>query len=259
MVERRRLGARTVTFRHEPGRTPSLICIHGAADNHQVFDRLLDRMPEVDRYAINLPGRAGTDGPPLQNVREMEAFLSSLLEAELSGDYIVVGHSLGGAVAIEHALRCTSDLLKGIVLLATGARLRVHPMILKLFEEASKSGQMPPLTPGLYERRTDPELVAEASRKRLATPIATGSQDWRAADSFDRMYDLGNIRVPALIVAGTDDALTPSKYAEHLASHIPRSTIQLIDGAGHMFLLDRAPELGAAIERFAAGLQARHA
>jgi len=255
VVERRRLGARTVTFRHEPGRTPSLICVHGAADNHQVFDRLLDGMPEVDRYAINLPGRAGTDGPPLQNVREMEAFLSSLLEAELDdGDYIVVGHSLGGAVAIEHALRCTSARLKGIVLLATGARLRVHPMIPQLFEQASKSGQMPPLTPGLYERRTDPELVAEASKKRLATPIETGSQDWRAADSFDRMHDLGNIRVPALIVAGTDDALTPSKYAEYLGAHIPQNVMKLFDGACHMFVLERASELGTSIERFAAGL-----
>jgi pimeloyl-ACP methyl ester carboxylesterase len=231
-----------------------LICVHGAADNHQVFDRLLDRMPEVDRYAINLPGRAGTDGPPLQNVRKMEEFLSSLVEAELDGDYLVVGHSLGGAVAIEHALRCASARLKGIVLLATGARLRVHPMIPQLFEQASKSGKMPPLTPGLYEGRTDPELVAEASRKRLATPIETGSQDWRAADSFDRMHDLGNIRVPALIVAGTDDALTPSKYAEYLEAHIPRALMELFDGASHMFVLERASELGASIERFAAGL-----
>lgn len=211
-------------------------------------------MPELDRYAINLPGRAGTDGPPLQNVREMEAYLSSLLEAELDGDYLVVGHSLGGAVAIEHALRCVSDRLKGIVLLATGARLRVYPMIPQLFEQASKSGQMLPLVPGLYERRTDPELVAEASRRRLATPIATSSQDWRAADSFDRMQGLGNIRVPALIVAGTEDALTPSKYAEYLAAHIQRSSLQVFDGACHMFVVERAPVLGASIERFAASL-----
>jgi pimeloyl-ACP methyl ester carboxylesterase len=211
-------------------------------------------MPDLDRYALNLPGRAGTDGPPLENVREMEGFLSRFLEAELNGDYLVVGHSLGGAVAIEHALRCASTHLKGIVLLATGARLRVHPTIHRLFEQASKSDRIPPIVPGLHERGTDPELVAEASTKRLATPVETSIRDWRAADSFDRMHDLGAIRVPALIVAGTDDALTPAKYAQYLATHIPRNVTQLFDGAGHMFLLERASELGASIERFAAGL-----
>lgn len=211
-------------------------------------------MPKVDRYAVNLPGRAGTDGPPLDNVAEMEGFLSSLIEAELEGDYLVVGHSLGGAVAIEHALRSVSERLKGIVLLATGARLRVHPMIHQLFEQASKSGKMSPLVPGLYERRTDPELIEEASRKRCDTPAETGRQDWRAADGFDRMHELGNIRVPALIVAGTDDTLTPLKYAQYLAAHIPRHVMRVFDGAGHMFVVERAPELRDSVESFIEGL-----
>jgi pimeloyl-ACP methyl ester carboxylesterase len=97
-------------------------------------------------------------------------------------------------------------------------------------------------------------LIEEALRKRCATPAETGRQDWRAADGFDRMHELGNIRVPALIVAGTDDTLTPLKYAEYLAAHIPRHVMRVFDGAGHMFVMERAPELGASIERFVAGL-----
>ena len=239
-----------MTFRHEPGTGPALVCVHGSADNHHVYDRLFDAMPGRDRYAINLPGRAGTDGPALGTAAQMEAFLSRFLESEVQGDYLIVGHSLGGGVAIEHALSSPSERLAGIVLLATGARLRVHPLILQLFEQAATSGAaIPPLPPGLYEQSADPALVAEASKHRELTPIETGGTDWKAANSFDRMQDLTKIRVPALIVAGTEDALTPVKYAQYLAAQIPDNELHILEGAGHMLVIERAEQLATLIRR----------
>jgi len=227
-----------------------VVCLHGSADNHHVYDRLFDAMPGRERYAINLPGRAGTDGPALGTVAEMEAFLSRFLESEVQGDYLVVGHSLGGGVALEHALSSPSQRLAGIVLLATGARLRVHPMILQLFERYAKSGAaIPPLPPGLYEQGADPALVAEASQHRELTPIATGGQDWRACDSFDRMDDVKDIQVPALIVAGSQDALTPVKYAQYVANQIPDNELHVLEGAGHMVVMERATEIAGLICR----------
>jgi pimeloyl-ACP methyl ester carboxylesterase len=215
-----------------------------------VYDALIDAMPDRDRYALNMPGRAGADGPPLASAADMEAYLSRFVESEIEGEYVVVGHSLGGAVAIEHALRAPPRL-KGIVLLATGARLRVHPMILKLFEQVKASGQqIPPLPPGLYEQNADPTLVEKASKDRELTPIDTGGEDWRAANSFDRMSDLGNIRVPALIVAGTNDALTPAKYAEFMAAGIPDNELHVIEGAGHMLVMERTGEISGWITGF---------
>ncbi|RLB44294.1 MAG: hypothetical protein DRH30_01830, partial [Deltaproteobacteria bacterium] len=236
MVESRQIDGCTVTFRHEGGGGPALVCIHGSADNHHLYDRLLDALPNRDRYAINLPGRAGTEGPALGTVAQMETFLSRFIESEVEGDYLVVGSSLGGGVAIEHALASTSEHLKGIVLLATGARLRVHPMILQLFEQVAKTGELPPLPPGLYEQDVDPAIVEEAATARELTPIETGGTDWRAADGFDRMANAKDIQVPALIIAGTNDALTPPKYAEYLAATIPDNELHVIEGAGHMLV-----------------------
>jgi pimeloyl-ACP methyl ester carboxylesterase len=180
----------------------------------------------------------------------MERFLARFVESEVEGDYIVVGHSLGGAVAIEHALEAPPRL-KGIVLLATGARLRVHPMILQLFEQVKASGQkIPPLPPGLYEQDADPALVEKASKDRELTPIDTGGADWRAADSFDRMSDLGDVRVPALIVAGTNDALTPAKYAEFMHTQLPNSELHVMEGAGHMLVMERVAEVAGWIAGF---------
>ena len=250
MVGSRRIDGRTVTFRHEPGRAPTLVCLHGSADNHHVYDRLLDALPGHDRYALNLPGRAGGDGPPLRTAAEIERFLSRFLESEVEGDYVIAGHSLGGAVAIEHALASPSERLKGLVLLATGARLRVHPIILKLFEQAATSGDLPPLPPGLYQDGADPSLIAEALKHRELTPIETGGTDWRAADSFDRMQEVKDIKVPALIMAGTEDALTPPKYAEYLAANIAKNELHVLEGAGHMFPMERPTEVSEAIDGF---------
>jgi pimeloyl-ACP methyl ester carboxylesterase len=227
-----------------------LVCVHGSAENHHVYDRLIDAMPGRERYAVNLPGRAGTDGPARGTVAELEAFLSRFVESEVQGDYLVVGHSLGGGVALEHALVSPSERLAGIVLLASGARLRVHPMILQLFEQFAKSGAViSPLPPGLYEQGTDPELVAELSKHRELTPIETGGLDWRACDSFDRMDDVKDIHVPVLIVAGTEDNLTPVKYAQFLAAQIPDNELHILEGAGHMLVTERAAEVAALICR----------
>ena len=250
MVASRQIDGATVTFRHEAGPGPTLVCIHGSADNHHVYDGLLDSLPGHDRYAINMPGRAGTDGSPLRSVAEMESFLARFVEAEVAGEYVVVGHSLGGAVAIEHALRAPPRL-DSLVLLATGARLRVHPMILQLFEQAAATGQKnAPMPPGLYEHGTDPALIEKASRDRELTPIETGGADWRAADAFDRMSEIGTIQVPALIVVGTRDALTPVKYAEFMANGIADHELHVIEGAGHMFVMERPAEVAGWIEEW---------
>jgi pimeloyl-ACP methyl ester carboxylesterase len=180
----------------------------------------------------------------------MEAFLSRFIESEVAGEYWVAGSSLGGGVAIEHALASRSERLRGIVLLATGARLRVLPMILQLFEQASKTGVRPPLHPAVFEPGVDPALVDAAMTARELTPIETGAADWRAADRFDRLHDLDGIRVPALIITGSHDTLTPPKYATYLAAKIPEAELHIIEGAGHMLIMERAREVARWIEEF---------
>jgi pimeloyl-ACP methyl ester carboxylesterase len=254
VVEARQVAGRRVTFRRQAGSGPALVCIHGAADNEHSYDRLLDELPDHAAYAINLPARAGTEGPAARSVAEMERFVSELVKSQVDGGYVVVGHSLGGAVAIEHALASPPDALQGLVLVATGARLRVHPMILALHEQGVASGELPPVPSGAFQEGTHPELLAEVQRNRALTPVSTGAADWRAADRFDRMQALGYIQVPTLVIGGTADALTPPKYAEFLASHIPRAELHLLEGAGHMLIMERPAEVAAVIEAFLAKL-----
>jgi pimeloyl-ACP methyl ester carboxylesterase len=82
------------------------------------------------------------------------------------------------------------------------------------------------------------------------TPFESAATDWRAADAFDRMDDVKQVQVPALIIAGTEDRFTPPKYAEYLAANIADNEIHVIQGAGHMLFLERVPEVSQAIEEF---------
>jgi pimeloyl-ACP methyl ester carboxylesterase len=97
-----------------------------------------------------------------------------------------------------------------------------------------------------------PEEELASLMAALVEEVETGGGELAigvaAADSFDRMSDLARIQVPALILAGTNDALTPVKYAEFMAAGIADHELHLIEGAGHMFVTERPCEVAKWIE-----------
>jgi pimeloyl-ACP methyl ester carboxylesterase len=150
----------------------------------------------------------------------------------------------------------------GLILLATGARLRVSDEILKRMAEAARSANRTRAGAAssaagdavgfAYHPESDPALVAEAMRDAARTPAPTAACDWAATDGFDRMSDLGAVAAPALVMTGTDDGLTPPKYARYLAERVPGAELVTLERAGHMFPVERSAEVAEAIERFLA-------
>ena len=244
------VGGRAVGFRREQGEGPTLVLMHGAAGNHHVYDRLLDALPGVASVAVDRPGRLESEGPPLETIEAQAAFMQSFVDAQVEGDYVWVGHSLGGALAIELALTRPSSSLKGLVLVSTGARLRVHPGILTMFEQLVASDTPAGLTPGLTSPGTNPDVEAELARGLAMTPPGSGLVDWRSADTFDRMSRLASIDVPTLVFGGLADALTPPKYARYLAENVSQSELHLFEEAGHMLVMERAGEVARVLRAF---------
>ncbi|MEM7138868.1 MAG: alpha/beta hydrolase [Myxococcota bacterium] len=254
MVEITDVQGRSVSFRRERGEGPTLVCLHGAADCRHAWDRLIDSLAGLSCIAFDRPGRLGSDGPPLRDVGESAAFCRRFVEAEVEGDYVLVGHSLGGALAIELALEHASAQLKGVVLMATGARLRVHPAILALFEGLVAANKPAGLSPGLLADDADAGLIEELAKNLALTPSSTGLADWKAADGFDRMADVARLSLPTLLIGGTADAFTPPKYAEYLHAKIPSSDLEMFEGSGHMVGMERAPEVAVLVRHFLASL-----
>jgi pimeloyl-ACP methyl ester carboxylesterase len=74
--------------------------------------------------------------------------------------------------------------------------------------------------------------------------------DYLACDRFDVRDRLAEIRVPTLVVVGTDDRLTPLRYSRFLAETIPGARLVEIPGAGHFPQLEQPVRVNAAIREF---------
>jgi pimeloyl-ACP methyl ester carboxylesterase len=74
--------------------------------------------------------------------------------------------------------------------------------------------------------------------------------DLRACDTFDLVEQIKAISLPTLVICGTDDLMTPPKYAEYLHEEINGSQLVLIPAAGHMVMLEKPDEVGRSIEAF---------
>jgi pimeloyl-ACP methyl ester carboxylesterase len=230
--------------------SPRVVLIHGAGSSHGFWDPLFPHLDGLAAVAPSAPGRCGSAGAALDSVAALAGWLAAAIEALGAAPAVLVGHSLGGAVAIELALAPrAAGLVAGLVLISTGARLRVGPAILAAVEEAAASGKKADLSGQAYAPDTSPDLIASAERVRAATPPASELADWRAADGFDRMRDVSAIAVPALVLVGERDRLTPPKYARYLAGQIPGARIEIVPGAGHMLPLERPEEVARSMCR----------
>jgi len=69
-------------------------------------------------------------------------------------------------------------------------------------------------------------------------------------DSFDVMDRVDKINCPTLVINGSEDDITPVKYAEYLVDKIVNAQIKIITGAGHAVLIEKPLELNQAIAEF---------
>ncbi len=239
---------------------PAVVCIHGAGGNKTHWLGQFRALGEAARVVlVDLPGHGGSDGSPCESVEEYAAFMRALLaadELELENRGVVLaGHSLGGAVAMEVALG--GYPAAGLVLAATGARLRVMPAFLEAMRNSEPADWIDMVGGMLYGPGVSDEALTLMRRELLATPGAVFANDFTAADRWDAMSRVGDIDVPTLVVSGTADQMTPEKYARFLAQTIPGAALHLIEGVGHMPMLENPDGFNAALLSFVRSLPSR--
>jgi len=236
------VNGRDAVMRRHRGDGPTLVLLHGAGGNHMSYDDLLVHLGNVDVVVPSLPGRCDSAGEPLATVAEMATWTGALLGVLGLRQVVVMGHSLGGAIALELALSRAAGRpeLTGLILACTGARLRVLPAILAMMEQAAESGMPTEMGAQVFRSDTDPGMIDRALQVWGRTPASVALADWRAADAFDRMEGLGEVSVATVVLAGSEDQMTPPKYARYLAEHIPNARLELLEGAGHMLVAEEA-------------------
>lgn len=189
----------------------------------------------------------------------MHAHLQSLLEwkEEIGEDvFIWVGHSMGGAVALQAGVQ-RSEHVAGLVLVGTGAHLPVNAHILDL---AAKPESMRRLVNQIISWGFSPEAPArliELSRQCMMETIPEVlHQGFLASAAFDLRDQVQEIQTPTLVIGGLDDKLIPEALSRALAMTIADAKLEFIPGAGHMVMLEKPEEVAQAMTRFLNSIEA---
>jgi len=215
----------------DPAR-PSLLCVHGSGGRGLEFVPLLQALGQAaNAAALDLPAHGETPGTGRQRVTDYAGWLMDFLAAGPVRP-VLLGHSLGGAIALTVALS-RPELLSGLVLWGTGARLKVLPAILEGLA-GDFTATLDLLVDLAYAPATPEALKAQGRRAMAQTAPQTLWGDYYSCDHFDVMDRLGSINLPTLVVCGQMDRLTPPKYSQYLARHIPQAQLVLVPKAGHM-------------------------
>ncbi|MFL5659976.1 MAG: alpha/beta fold hydrolase [Ktedonobacteraceae bacterium] len=229
-----------------------LVFIHGAGDSAHLWRLQLEQLQsEYQVYAIDLPGHG--DRPDTlaagATVQDYAQAIHQVIVNELHLNRpTIVGHSLGGAIALTMALEYGSELGK-LILISTGARIRVHPNLLEAARTAPEQARLQLL--GLSVAKTTASSVTQSVVKEQAQPGPNILyRDLIACNTFDCMTRLHEIALPTLIVCGSEDSATPVKYSHYLHEHIAGSTLRIIPKAGHYVPREQPEAVNEAIREW---------
>jgi 3-oxoadipate enol-lactonase len=221
----------------------TLVFIHGAGCTGDVFAAQTGVID--DSIALTLPGHT-TPGAPA-SVNDFADAVTNELAARDLNNAVLCGSSMGGAIALELALR-RERRVRAVVMLSSGARLRVAPAILEQLETdfAAASRELP----RYFYAAPTPEQLATSTRMMLAVGGPQTLRDFRACDAFDRIDRLGEVALPFLALTGERDVMTPPKFAQALADRVPGAKARIVGQAGHLAMAERPDEVNEALRAF---------
>jgi pimeloyl-ACP methyl ester carboxylesterase len=234
---------------------PTLLLIHGSGVSARYWVNQVRGLGSTLRVvAIDLPGHGESDPIEETSVELYGEVVARVLDALRPGPVIAAGHSLGGAVAIVLALR-RPKAVRGLVLLSSCAKLPWDdgrgerflaylpgPLRKLLFFSMAKKVLFAPGAPA--------GAVSLGMQELRACRPETILKDVHAAKTMDVTEQAARLDVPTLILCGSRDRLTPPALAERLHELIPASRLKIIDGTGHMLLLEAPEDVNAEILSF---------
>lgn len=237
-----------------------LLCLHGIGGNRDSFADFMDAPPRGWRtVAWDMPGYGGSAPLEKMTFPALADAAAAILDDMGAKTAVVLGHSMGGMVAQEAALR-HPDRISGLVLFATTPAFGGRD---DSFKEAFLADRLAPLDAGKTPADIAPGLVGgmfsdatpQAARDRAAASMAAVPTDaYRQALAciviFNRIADLPDIRCPTLVLAAELDRLSPPRTMARMAEKMPDARYVCLDGVGHLANLEDPPAFNAAVTGF---------
>lgn len=208
------------------------------------------RLPGFRVLALDLPGHGKSDGVALQKVEDYTTHVERFLREVGVYSLVMVGHSLGGAVAV-HFARKNTEQVKGLALLSMAARFPIYADIMHaVADQETYPIGLSMIKQRFFSPRTPPDV-----RVRIIQPLRNQRNtvlysDFLAATAVDFRSGPGKIACPCWLATGRQDLLTPVSMAQALTAMIREAEISLIPSAGHMLPLEQPAQVARGLQRF---------
>ncbi len=223
--------------------------------NAHSYRELIALLPEFECTAFSLAGIGIKDGK--YSVENAIEELETLCLSSATGEFLLVGHSMGGKFALGVAAKGADDL-KGVVLLAPSppspepipdeVRARM------LNDHGSREAALVTIR-GASVR----EIGGEALENAVTANLETSETDWKnwlERGSYEDISSvLPDVKIPAMVIIGDGDTgMTQGLMETEILSKIGGSRLEIIENAGHLLPLEAPDELAELIREFAARL-----
>jgi non-heme chloroperoxidase len=248
----------------DPSGVP-VVFLHGFLDSWRTFEPVLSLLPEsIHAFAPTQRGHGDASRPAAgYGVPDFAADLAAFMDVVHLEAGVIVGHSMGSAVALRFALD-NPDRASGLVLVGASASLRANPNAQKnwnallsrltdpvdpeFVREGLKNTLAQPVPPALFESLTQENLRVPVFVWRAAMDAR-----WRAEGDF--AGELARIRAPTLIIWGDRDVRYPLSEQEAIAAAIPDSRLVVYGGAGHLLHVEEPNRAATDLAAFIAELE----
>ena len=227
---------------------PGCCCIHGSGTSHTIWREQFRLATTTPVAAVDLSGHGDSEAVDAEPGYEtLSAYADDAAAVVGETDCsVLVGHSLGGAVALWLALE--RDLtVDGLVLTGTGPRLPVLADLLAWLDDDFERAIRFLHEPDRLFHDPDPELREESVSRLRETGQAVTRRDFLTADRFNVIGRLDEVDCPAAAIVGEYDQLTPLRYHQHLAEELSDCSLLRVQSAAHLAMLEQPQAFTAAL------------
>ncbi|MBH61652.1 MAG: 3-oxoadipate enol-lactonase [Alphaproteobacteria bacterium] len=237
--------------------TPCVMLCNGIMSNFSMWDQQIPAL--IDRYRVlrfDNRGHGGTElTPPPYSMETLAADACGLLDALGIDQVHFVGASLGGMVGQLFAVR-HPERLKSLAFLGTLSVMGPVDMWNDRFTAVQSDG-LAALMPTMMERWFTPEfsqshadVVADVVANVTATAVDGYIGCGSAIRDMDQTSILKDIKAPTLVMGGGEDPGVPLSATAMIHESIPRAEKVIIEGARHLFGIEKPEETNRALRRF---------
>lgn len=249
-------------FYRKSGTGPSVLLLHGFGEDGSVFETIIDKLKQ--HATLLIPDLPGSGKSALLKVSpftidSMAHAMKAILDQEQVSSCIILGHSMGGYIALAMA-ELFPGLLKGMGLIHSTAyadspeRIQKREQAIAFIDSKGASAFLQTSLPGLFSsefRETHPEKIQALIESGKSFSKEALIAYYRAMiQRPDRTQVLKKLECPVLLVLGNQDELIPVKDLLLQSTLLQKPFVHQIASAGHMSMLETPDELAGTIQDF---------